>query len=292
MAVLINKESRVIIQGISGSQGSLHTKYMLEYGAKVVAGVAPGRKGQEVHGVPVFNTIKEAQKVTDIDATMILVPPYSVKECAAEAIAAGIPVIVVITEHVPVQDTVWIRQAALEKGCKVIGPNTIGLISPGKCKVGVMPGFLYKEGPVGIVSRSGTLTHEIGSTLAINGIGQSTCIGIGGDPVPGTNFKEALALFREDPETEVVILIGEIGGCGEEEAAKYMKETNYPKPVVAFIAGQTAPQEKQMGHAGAIISGHAGTAEAKYETLADAGVQVAHTFREVIDKVSKLLAKE
>jgi succinyl-CoA synthetase alpha subunit len=287
MAILINDETKVIIQGITGSQGSMHAKYMLEYGVKLVGGVTPGKGGMSVHGVPVYNTVQEALEVTPIDATMILVPPFSIKDCAVEAIENGIKTVVIITEHVPVHDSIYIRLLALEHGVNVVGPNTIGVISPGKTKVGIMPGFLYSEGPVGIVSRSGTLTHETASTLTINGIGQSTCVGIGGDAVPGMGLLDVLKLFEKDDETKVVIMIGEIGGAGEEMVASYVSEHGYAKPIIAFIAGQTAPAEKKMGHAGAIVSGESGSAQSKYEALAHSGISIAKTFSEIVGFVKQ-----
>ena len=289
MAILINKETRILLQGITGRMGHSHAGYMLEYGAKLVAGVTPGRGGQEVLGVPVFNTVAEAQeKVGHIDASMILAPAYSVRDSALEALEAGIKLIVLITEFVPVHDTLQIRETAKKYGARVIGPNTIGLISPGKTKVGIMPGMLYSEGRVGIVSRSGTLTHETASSLTIAGIGQSTCVGIGGDMVPGSSFEDILELFRTDPETDLVMMIGEIGGSSEERAAEYLRSCHYEKPVVAFIAGVTSPPGKQMGHAGAIISGNSGTGESKRKALESAGVHVAKTIDEAMELIKSL----
>ena len=290
MAILANKETRIVIQGITGTQGSLHAKYMLEYDVNLVGGISPGKGGTEVHGIPVYNTMKEALEQTPIDATLILVPPFYVKDSAVEAIENGIKLVVIITEHVPIHDAMYIRQLAQEKVVQVVGPNTIGLISPGKTKVGIMPGFLYSEGNVGIVSRSGTLIHETASILSIKGIGQSSCVGIGGDPVQGMGFVDILKLFEQDDETKVVVMIGEIGGSGEENVAKYVRECGYSKPIITFIAGQTAPTEKQMGHAGAIVSCDAGSAQSKYEALSQAGIQVAKTFEEVVQKVQAILA--
>jgi succinyl-CoA synthetase alpha subunit len=290
MAILATKETRVVIQGITGGQGSLHAKYMLDYDVNVVGGISPGKGGTNVHGIPVYNTLKQALEQTPIDATLILVPPFFVKDSAVEAIENGIKTVVIITEHVPVHDAMYIRKLSQEKGVHVVGPNTIGLISPGKTKVGIMPGFLYSEGNVGIVSRSGTLTHETASILSIKGIGQSSCVGIGGDPVLGMDFVDVLKLFEQDAETKVVVMIGEIGGSGEESAAKYISENGYSKPIITFIAGQTAPAEKQMGHAGAIVSGKAGSAQSKYEALSQAGIQVAKTFEELVQKVQAVLA--
>lgn len=292
MAILINKESRLIIQGITGKQARLHALYHLEYGSKLVGGITPGKGGQDVEGVPVFDTIKSAKDTLGrIDATLILTPPYTVLDGALEAIDNGIKTIVIITEHIPVHDSMKIREAAQAAGAVVVGPNTIGLISPGKSKLGVMPGFLYKEGRVGIVSRSGTLTHEMASNLSIRGIGQSTCVGIGGDPVPGSPFEDILKLFKDDKETDVVVLIGEIGGAAEEQAAAYLASVNFGKPVVAFIAGGTAPPEKKMGHAGAIIAGDTGTVASKHKALAAAGAFIAKTPEEALERIETLLKK-
>lgn len=290
MSILINAESRVIIQGITGRQGRLHVPYHLEYGTRLVGGVTPGKGGQTVEGLPVFDTVAAAREALGrIDVSLILTPPYTVLDGALEAIDNGIKVVVIITEHMPVHDTMKIREAAAAAGVQVVGPNTIGLISPGKSKAGVMPGFLYREGRVGIVSRSGTLTHEAASNLSLRGIGQSTCVGIGGDPVPGSSFENILELFRADPETDAVVMIGEIGGGAEERAAAWLKSTDYGKPVFAFIAGSTAPAEKRMGHAGAIIAGNAGTAASKRAALEDAGVIVIDTLEQMLDRVEECL---
>lgn len=282
MAILINKDTRVIIQGATGKQGRYHMSRMLEYGVNIVAGVSPGKGNQEVLGVPIWDRVADAQPSSQIDATMVMVPPAAVLSAAAEAIDCGIPLIVVITEHVPFHDALRIRSMAEKKKVRVIGPNTIGVISPGQCKIGVMPGFIYSRGSVGIISRSGTLTHEIASNLTYKGIGQSTCVCIGGDMTKTTNFIDVLKLFREDEQTQTIVIIGEIGGTGEEIAADYIKQTNYPKKVVAYIAGATAPAEKKMGHAGAIISGGLGSAESKMKRLEDAGVAVARRLDEVL----------
>jgi succinyl-CoA synthetase alpha subunit len=282
MAILINRDTRIIVQGITGSQGALHTALSLEYGVKIVGGVVPGRGGESVHGVPVFDSVKQAMEKEKADGSLILVPPAAVKEAALEALENRIPLTVLVAENVPVHDTLQIRRAAQLLNLKMVGPNTIGIISPGKSKMGIMPGFLYKEGPVGIVSRSGTLTHEIASNLSLRGIGQSTCVGIGGDPVIGMNFIEILKLFREDAETKAVILIGEIGGSAEEDAAVYAKETGFPKPIFAFIAGQAAPPGKRMGHAGAILEKGARNAQEKMEFLARQGIQVARKMEDLI----------
>lgn len=290
MAILINNATRVVIQGITGRMAQVHTKYMLDYGANVVAGVTPGKGGQEVHGVPVYNTVAEAvEQAGHIDASMVLAPAYSVRDSAIEAIEAGIKLVVVMTEFVPTHDTLHIRAAAQKYGARLIGPNTIGLISPGLSKVGIMPGMLYKQGHVGIVSRSGTLTHETASSLSIRGIGQSSCVGIGGDIVPGSSFEDILQLFHDDLETRVVMLIGEIGGDSEERAAAFLQEHGFNKPVVGFIAGVTSPPDKQMGHAGAIISGRAGSGESKHAALSGADVHVARTIDEAVETIQELL---
>ena len=284
MAILVNQNSRVIIQGATGKQGQYHTAKMLEYHVQVVGGVTPGKGGTEVQGVPVFDTVSQAKKAGIIDASMIVVPPAGVLAAAFDAIENEISLVVIITEFVPFHDTLKIRALALKKGIRLVGPNTIGVISPSKSKVGIMPGFIYSEGHVGIISRSGTLTHEIASNLTYKGIGQSTCVCIGGDRVKGMGFVDCLKLFREDPETEKIILIGEIGGAGEEQAASYIQEHGYPKKIIAFIAGSTAPPEKKMGHAGAIISRGFGTATSKIKELENAGVTVVKRLDGLIEE--------
>ncbi len=287
MAILANRDSTVMIQGISGKQGSLHTKFMLEYGVNIAAGVTPGKGGSEVHGVPVYNSPAEAISMhRSIDAALIMVPAPFVLDAGSKAIQQNIPLIVIITEHVPIHDTMKLKWLAGKNDLKLVGPNTIGVISPGKCKVGIMPASLYSEGRVGIISRSGTMTHEIASSLTRYNTGQSTCVGIGGDPVTGLGFADTMELFLTDEETDLVILIGEIGGFFEEQAASYMKKVKYPKPVFAFIGGKTAPAGKKMGHAGALISGASGTAEAKARLLENAGVSVASTVKELVESVS------
>jgi succinyl-CoA synthetase alpha subunit len=278
MAILIDKRTKVIIQGITGKMGHLHTKYMLDYGVDLVGGVSPGKGGSTVNGVPVHNTVGEALEHTAIDATMVLVPPLVMKNSAIEAIECGIKLVVVISEFVPLHDTAYLKQLAREHGVKMVGPNTIGVISPGKTKVGVMPGFIYGEGSVGLISRSGTLTHDIGATLTGKGIGQTTCVAIGGDPIRGMDFVEILEEFAADDETKVVVMVGEIGGTGEEMAAEYIAR-GYPKPVVAYIAG-------------AIISAGAGSTASKYELLAAANVTVTKTFSELVGAVEQALAAE
>ncbi len=291
MAILIHRETKVLLQGITGKMGGLHTRYMLDYGVNLVAGVSPGKGGSKVGTVPVYNTVPEALEHTPIDAAMVLVPPYAVKESATEAIESGIKLVVVISEFVPIHDTAYVKQLAAEHGARIVGPNTIGVISPGKTKVGIMPGSIYSPGPVGVVARSGTLTHDIGATLTGIGIGQTTCIGIGGDPIRGMDFIDVLKEFSIDDETKVVVMVGEIGGTGEELAAKYL-EGGYPKPVIAFIAGQTAPAGKRMGHAGAIISGTTGSTASKYAALAKAGAVTTRTFSEMIAAVREALARD
>jgi succinyl-CoA synthetase alpha subunit len=286
MAILVDENTRVIIQGATGKQGAYHTLKMLEYNVSLVGGVTPGKGGYRVHGVPIFDTVAEAKKAVEFNATMILVPPAGVLSAAMEAIENTIPLIVIIAEFVPFHDTLQIVSAAKKQGVRIIGPNTIGVISPGKSKVGILPGFIYSQGHVGMISRSGTLTHEIASNLTYRGIGQSTCVCIGGDPVKGTNFVDVLELFRTDDQTESIIMIGEIGGTGEEMAATYIKESDYPKRVVAFIAGATAPSDRRMGHAGAIISGEFGSVASKRKNLIEAGVTVVNGLDEILHQVN------
>ena len=285
MAILVDKNTRVLVQGATGRQGAYHTLKMLEYDVAVAGGVTPGKGGQTVHDVPIFDTVSQAKKSVDFNAAMILVPPAGVLTAAMEAIENEIELIVVVTEFVPFHDTLKIRAAAGNKKVRVIGPNTVGIISPGKSKVGIMPGFIYSEGNVGMISRSGTLTHEIASNLTYRNVGQSTCICIGGDAVKGTDFVDALKLFRSDDETDTVIIIGEIGGAGEEMAAEYIRKEGYPKKIIAFVAGATAPPGKRMGHAGAIISGGFGSAQSKLSSLQGAGVMVARGLDEILEKI-------
>jgi succinyl-CoA synthetase alpha subunit len=289
MAILVDANTHVLVQGITGRQGAFHTRAMLRYGTRVEAGVTPGKGGQSVEGVPVYDSVEEAlANHPSINTSLVMVPAAYAADAVYEALDNGIKLVVIITEHVPVHDTLkFVRYASLQ-GARVIGPNCPGVITPGAAKVGIMPGYIFKQGGVGIVSRSGTLTYEIAYAVTLKGLGQSTCVGIGGDPVVGMDFIEVLEMFRKDPGTEAVVLIGEIGGDMEERAAAYIRETNYPKPVVAYIAGRTAPPEKRMGHAGAIISMGAGDAESKVKALTAAGVYVASTPSEVAEKLSKL----
>jgi len=288
MGIIVGKETKAIVQGITGTQGSFHTRLMLEYGTKIVAGVTPGKGGMEVHGVPVYDTVKEAIENHEANASIIFVPARFATEAALEAIENGLKTVVIITEHIPVKDAIQIMAKAREKGTTIIGPNTPGIITPNECKLGIMPAHIFKPGVVGIASRSGTLTYEIAAGLTNAGLGQSTCLGLGGDPVVGLNFIEVMEMFRKDDATKAVVLIGEIGGNLEELAAEYISRTNYPKPVVAFVAGRTAPPGKRMGHAGAIIMGRAGTAQSKIEAFQKAGVAVAEKPREV----AKILAEK
>lgn len=280
MAILINENTKVVVQGITGFQGQFHTKSMLEYGTKVVAGVTPGKGGEEVHGIPVYDTIAEAREQHEANASICFVPGPFAKGALLEALDHNLNPISMITEHIPVHDTMGVVKMARDQGISIVGPNTPGIISPGKCKLGIMPSHVFKEGVVGLISRSGTLTYEIAANISEAGYGQSTCIGLGGDPITGLNFIDLLELFEKDDETKGIVLIGEIGGKSEEDAAEYIKES-VSKPVVAYIAGRTAPPGKRMGHAGAIISGGMGTAESKINALNEAGVKVAQFPHEV-----------
>jgi len=288
MSVLIDNNTKLLVQGITGSQGMLHTRGCRDYGTNIVAGVTPGKGGQDFEGVPIYNTVQEAVKATGANASMILVPPPFAADAIMEAADAEIPLIVAITEGVPVLDMVSAVSFVYQKGSRLIGPNCPGIITPGQIKIGIMPGSIHKTGQVGVVSRSGTLTYEAVGQLTRVGLGQSTCIGIGGDPVNGTNFIDCLKLFQEDPQTEAIVMIGEIGGDAEEQAAAYAKD-NVSKPIVSFIAGQTAPPGRRMGHAGAIISGGHGTAAEKMNALEAAGINVVKTPAEIGEKMLEVL---
>jgi len=288
MSVLIDNNTKLLVQGITGSQGMLHTRGCRDYGTNIVAGVTPGKGGQDFEGVPIYNTVQDAVKATGANASMILVPPPFAADAIMEAADAEIPLIVAITEGVPVLDMVSAVSFVYQKGSRLIGPNCPGIITPGQIKIGIMPGSIHKTGPVGVVSRSGTLTYEAVGQLTRVGLGQSTCIGIGGDPVNGTNFIDCLKLFQEDLQTEAIVMIGEIGGDAEEQAAAYAKD-NVSKPIVSFIAGQTAPPGRRMGHAGAIISGGHGTAAEKMNALEAAGIHVVKTPAEIGEKMLEVL---
>lgn len=280
MPILVNKDTKLAIQGITGDYGSFHARQCIEYGTNVVAGVTPGKGGTKFEDIPVFDTVSEARSATGANASAIFVPAPFAADAILEAADASMELVVVITEGIPALDMVKAKRAISSTKTRVLGPNCPGVITPGECKIGIMPGYIHKPGPIGVLSRSGTLTYEAVWQLSERGLGQSTCVGIGGDAVPGMNFIEILRLFQDDPITEAVVLIGEIGGTAEEEAAEYISQ-HMSKPVIAFIAGQTAPPGKRMGHAGAIISGGTGTAEAKIDSLKEHGIAVAKSPAEI-----------
>ena len=291
MSILVDKDTKVVVQGITGSEGSFHARACMEYGTKIVAGVTPGKGGQKFDDkIPVFNTVEDAVKETGANTSLIFVPPPFAADAIMEAADSGVKLIVCITEGIPVVDMIKAKKYVDVKGVRLIGPNCPGVISPGKAKVGIMPGYIHKEGSIGVISRSGTLTYEAVSQICEVGYGQSTCVGIGGDPIIGSTFVDILKLFKEDEQTEAVVMIGEIGGTAEEEAAEFIKN-EFDKPVVAFIAGQTAPPGKRMGHAGAIIAGGKGTAAEKIKALESAGVKVAKSPAEIGKTLYDVLTK-
>lgn len=280
MSILVNKETKLLVQGITGNEGSFHARQCIEYGTNIVAGVTPGKGGQKMDDVPVFNTVAQAVKATGANASLILVPPPFGADAIMEAADAGVELIVCITEGIPILDMVKVKNFLATKQCRLIGPNCPGVITPDECKIGIMPGKIHKKGSIGVVSRSGTLTYEVVDQLTKLGMGQSTCIGIGGDPVNGTDFIDVLSAFQEDDETTAIVMVGEIGGSAEEEAAAYINK-HVTKPVVGFIAGLTAPPGRRMGHAGAIISGSSGTGEAKIKAFKDNGIHVCENLGEI-----------
>ncbi|MEQ8473391.1 MAG: succinate--CoA ligase subunit alpha [Marinoscillum sp.] len=290
MSVLVNKDSKIIVQGFTGSEGTFHASQMIEYGSNVVGGVTPGKGGQTHLEKPVFNTVKEAVDNTGADVSIIFVPPAFAADAIMEAADAGIKVIITITEGIPVKDMMVAKPYAKKRGATLVGPNCPGVITPGEAKVGIMPGFVFKKGTVGIVSKSGTLTYEAADQVVKAGLGITTAIGIGGDPIIGTSTKEAVQMLMEDPETEAIVMIGEIGGNYEAEAARWVRENGNKKPVVGFIAGQTAPPGRRMGHAGAIIGGAEDTAEAKMKIMAENGVHVVNSPADIGETIKKALA--
>lgn len=290
MSILVNKDTRLLVQGITGAEGSFHTEQCQKYGTNIVAGVTPGKEGEEIFGIPVFNTVSKAVKETDANVSAIFVPAPFAADAIMEAAEAGIELVVCISEGIPVIDMVKVHSFLADKKTRLIGPNCPGIITPGECKIGIMPGHIHKKGRVGVISRSGTLTYEVVAQMTALGIGQSTCIGIGGDPIIGTNFIDALALFEEDKDTDIICMVGEIGGTAEETASAFIKE-KMKKPVVGFIAGQTAPPGRRMGHAGAIISGGKGTAAEKFKTMEAAGITVCKNPSELGETIASVLTK-
>jgi succinyl-CoA synthetase alpha subunit len=291
MSIFVNKDTRVLVQGITGSVGAFHTRQMLEYGTKIVGGVTPGKAGSKVEGVAVFNTVADAVRATGANASVIYVPPAFAADAICEGFDAGLDLVVCITEGIPILDMVKVKRFMQGKKTRLVGPNCPGVITPGECKIGIMPGAIHKPGTVGIVSKSGTLTYEAVHQVTNEGLGQSTCVGIGGDPINGTNFIDVLSAFQADPGTEAIIMIGEIGGTAEEEAAAYVK-AHVSKPVVGFVAGMTAPKGKRMGHAGAVISGGKGTAGEKIAAFKAAGISVADTPADMGRTVARRLGKK
>ncbi len=288
MSILVGSDTRVVVQGITGSEGRFHTKKMKEYGTNVVAGVTPGKEGQEVDNIPIYNTIGKAVEEENVNTSIIFVPPRFAADAITESLDADLELVVTITENIPIHDMLKVKRRASEIDTTLIGPNCPGVITPLESKVGIMPGNVFEKGDIGIISRSGTLTYEISDSLKKQGYGQSTVVGIGGDPIIGTSFRDVLSKFKEDDSTDAVVLVGEIGGSDEEEAARWIEE-NMQKPVVAFIAGLTAPPGKRMGHAGAIISGSSGTAESKIETFKKCNVPTARTPNQIAEKIEKVL---
>ena len=289
MSVLVNKDSKIIVQGFTGGEGTFHAQQMIDYGTNIVGGVTPGKGGQEHLGRPVFNTVKDAVDNTGADTSIIFVPPAFAADAIKEAAEAGIKTIIAVTEGIPVADMVKVSDYIADKKVRLVGPNCPGVITPGEAKVGIMPGFVFKKGKIGLVSKSGTLTYEAADQIAKQGLGITTAIGIGGDPIIGTTTKDAVEMFMNDPETEAIVMIGEIGGNLEAQAAKYIKETGNKKPVVAFIAGQTAPKGRTMGHAGAIVGGKDDTAQAKMKILREHGIHVVESPAEIGKKIAEVL---
>ena len=292
MSILVNDKTKLIVLGITGKEGAFHTKQMLEYGTNIVGGVTPGKgNSKDENNIPIFNTVRDAKQITDCNTSVIFVPPPFAADACMESIDAGIDLVVCITEGIPTSDMVKVNKALSNSNSRLIGPNCPGIITPGQAKIGIMPGFIHKPGNIGVISRSGTLTYEAVHQLSVLGIGQSSCIGIGGDPIIGTSFIDLLYLFSKDESTDGIIMIGEIGGNAEEEAAEWVKQNNYSKPIVSFIAGRTAPPGRRMGHAGAIVSGGKGTAGDKMKALKNAGIHVCDSPADLGLEMKKLLQK-